>query len=339
MSVKGLLLLNLGSPDSPSRSDVKKYLDQFLMDKYVIDIPLLPRFLLVRGVITPFRAGKSAHAYRKIWTANGSPLTNFTRQFAQGVKESMPPGYDVRWAMRYGNPSIKSVVKDWKVDELLIVPLYPQYAESSSRTAFEEALKYASDVAPRVRVLKDFFVQREFVDTQAAQIAKEIPDFDPDHVLLSFHGLPEHHLSKIHNEHCRFNGTCCAAVTENNRYCYRAQAFATALALGEKLPFAKDKISVSFQSRLGRRPWIKPYTDLVINELAARGVKRVLVSCPSFVADCLETLEEVEIRLKEQFLGKGGKALKLVPALNAEPEWIDRFCAMIQRVPFEEVRP
>lgn len=335
MPAKGLLLINLGSPSTPNKNDVDRYLREFLCDAYVIDLPAGVRHALVHAVIAPLRAGKSAHAYRKIWTEEGSPLTFNTRRFAEGVREELRGEFEVRWAMRYGEPSLAQALKDWTPQELYIVPLYPQYAESSTRTALERALKHAR--AGQIHALKDFFVEQEFIEAQAKQISDEIQAFKPDEVLLSFHGLPEHHVSKLHPKHCFQNSACCEAISEKNRYCYRAQAMATARALREKLNFPSEKVHVSFQSRLGRRPWIKPYTDFFVSELAARGCKRLLVSCPSFVADCLETLEEVQLRLRDQFLAEGGEDLKLVPALNAEPHWIRNFSKMIRRIPFHAV--
>lgn len=337
MPVKGLLLLNLGSPQSPTRRDVKTYLDEFLMDPYVIDIPAVFRYPLVRGLITPFRAAKSAEAYQKIWTKNGSPLVYFTKTFAEKVRHELKGEWDVRWAMRYGQPSIKDTLKDWAVDELYIVALYPQYAESSTRSALEAAIQAARKMQMKAKIylLQDFHVAPEFITAQAKQIVAQMQSFRPDHLLLSFHGLPEHHMTKLHPTHCLENGACCEKVTASNRLCYRAQSIATAHALTRQLTFAADKISVSFQSRLGRRPWIRPYTDHVIEELAAKGKKRVLVSCPSFVADCLETLEEIEIRLKEQFIQAGGEALALVPAVNNEDHWSKGFAAMIRRPDLE----
>jgi ferrochelatase len=336
MSAKGLLLINLGSPRSPEKKDVAAYLRQFLTDRFVIDIPAVFRQLLVRGVIVPLRAANSAAAYKKIWTSQGSPLVTYTREFADAVARSLEENYDVRWAMRYGEPSLKQTLRGWNVDELYIVPLYPQYAESSTRTALDCAMKLV-DKTKKVYVLNDFHTQSEFVIAQAARIAALLPSFRPDHVLLSFHGLPEHHLTKLYPDHCLKTENCCAKVTDRNRDCYRAQAFATAAALCTRLPLPAGKTTVTFQSRLGRRPWIKPYTDHVVTELAKNGVKRLLVSCPSFVADCLETLEEVQIRLKEQFLSEGGEDLMLVPALNADADWVRAFSAMVQRVEWKGV--
>ncbi|MGZ3721775.1 MAG: ferrochelatase [Bdellovibrionales bacterium] len=333
MSAKGLLLINLGSPKAPTTKEVARYLREFLSDKFVIDIPAPMRYALVYGLITPFRAGKSAAAYRKIWTKEGSPLTVFTKDFAKKVTAQLKGEWDVRWGMRYGEHSLKEAVKNWQVDDLYIVPLYPQYAESSTRTAIDAAVKQIrkQKVAKRIFVLEDFHGEPEFIEAQTAQITKALETFTPDQLLLSFHGLPEHHVTKLHDNHCLVGGTCCDTVTERNRRCYRAQSFFTASAIRKRLTISANKVKVAFQSRLGSRPWIKPYSDIVVSEFAAKGVKKILVSCPSFVADCLETLEEVEIRMREQFIREGGSDLKLVPALNADDGWVRNFCKMVSR--------
>lgn len=329
MRRKGLLLINLGSPENPSPKAVGRYLRQFLSDPYVIDLPVWARFSLVNLLIVPFRAHKSAEAYQKIWTEKGSPLVQTTKSFSEKVATAMGAEWDVRWAMRYGQPSIKKTLADWHVDELYVVPLYPQYAQSSTQTAIDEVHAAAKHIG-KIKILKDFFHQPEFIEAQAKRIQHSVEKFNPDHVLLSFHGLPEHHLTKLHEPHCLKHNSCCEEVTEANRFCYRAQSVATAKALKKSLSLDEKKISYAFQSRLGRRPWIKPYTDVWVNELFAQGSKRILVSCPSFVADCLETLEEIELRLKDQFQALGGD-LQLVPALNDDDEWVSAFKRMILR--------
>jgi len=327
------LLITLGSPAEPTTSAVRSYLTEFLTDPLVIDIPAVARHLLVRGWIAPTRAPKSAAAYKKIWTAEGSPLIAFTQKFTDKVREQLAHRFDVRWAARYGSPSIRYHFENWDISELYVVPLYPQYASSSTKTALDEVRAgiKASGQAIKLRVLRDFFVEPEFIHSQSHQILNHAAEFKPDHYLLSFHGLPVHHLTKLHPERCQVTPACCEKVENANRWCYRAQSMATARTLVTALNLSAEKVTVAFQSRLGRRPWIQPYTDEVINELVEQGVRRLLVSCPSFVADCLETLEEIEIRLNEQFIERGGKELKLVPALNAEEFWIQDFCQMITR--------
>lgn len=299
----------------------------------MIDIPAVPRHLLVRGWISPTRAPKSAAAYRKIWRPDGSPLIVFTQQFTDKVRDQLAHRFDVRWAARYGSPSIRYHFKNWDIDELYIVPLYPQYATSSTLSALEEvraAIK-AEGLKLKLHVLRDFYMEPEFISSQSAQIRRHAEEFQPDHYLLSFHGLPLHHVQKLHPGHCQIARGCCEKVTAANRWCYRAQCMATARGLVGALNLSPGKVTVSFQSRLGRRPWIQPYTDEVIEHLVESGTRRLLVSCPSFIADCLETLEEVQMRLREQFIELGGEDLKLVPALNAEDEWVQEFCQMVTR--------
>ena len=325
---QGLLLINLGSPPEPTRGAVHRYLTQFLTDKYVIDLPWLWRQILVRGIIVPFRAGKSAHAYKSIWRPEGSPLTIYTRGFAERVAVEMGPEWEVRWAMRYGEPSVATTMKNWDVDSVKVIPLYPQYAESSTQTALDEVIA----LVPKTKTiyLQDFYERPEFLDAQAMIMQRHIDEFKPDGVLFSFHGLPEHHLNRLHPEHCHQNSNCCDHVGPANRLCYRAQCMATVRGLKDRLDFSRDKIHVGFQSRLGRRPWIKPYTDFVIGPLIKSGVRRLLVGCPSFVADCLETLEEIEMRLREQFIEEGGEELKLIPSLNLDANWVENFGRMVR---------
>ncbi len=328
-SNRGLLLINLGSPDAPATPEVRRYLQEFLNDPYVIDVPTPFRQLLVYGVIAPTRAAKSAEAYAKVWRREGSPLVHYTRSFADKVAAKLSENWDVRWGMRYGSPSLKDACADWDVSEVLIVPLYPQYAESSTRTAIEAARRA---LGPRLgtRVLEDFYAREEFLASQALVIQRELEAYRPDHLLLSFHGLPEHHLSKLHPAHCFQSPNCCDRMGPENSKCYRAQCVHTAGELKLRVRFPAEKITLSFQSRLGRRPWIKPYTDVVVDELARQGVRKLAVSCPSFVADCLETLEEVQMRLEEQFVSAGGESLKLIPALNDDEVWVRNFAELIE---------
>lgn len=328
---KGLLLINLGSPRSPEIPDVKEYLNEFLTDPYVIDLPTPIRQILVKGWIVPKRVANSAEAYKTIWTEAGSPLVNITRAFAEKVRRTMDGEFDVRWAMRYGAPTLQETIESWDIDELWIVPLYPQFADSSTTTALEEAIQHVP-VGLKVKIIKDFYVHPAFIHSQVRRIQTHLDQFRPQQLLLSFHGLPEHHMRKRHPEHCLKDPGCCETVGEHNRYCYRAQCLATARAITADLNFPRVNVSVSFQSRLGRRPWIKPYTDYVITALAQQGIKTVSVACPSFTADCLETLEEIQIRLREQFIAAGGEQLWLIPALNDDEYWVSNFCKMVQEM-------
>lgn len=326
MSKKGLLLLNLGSPEAPEPQAVRQYLNEFLTDPYVIDLPWGFRHILVKRFISPGRSVTTAAAYQKIWLEEGSPLVLFTRNFAAKVQKLVDS--EVRWGMRYGTHAVREVLRAWEPEELVLVPLYPQYAESSTRTGIEEVRKYLSKKT-RLKVVRDFFDAPEFIDSEAELIQEHLDEFKPDRLLLSFHGLPEHHLRKLHPKHCSMNEDCCSSVTHANRDCYRAQCFQTAKLIKSKLAFERDKISIGFQSRLGNKPWIRPFTDHIVNELAADGCRRLSVACPSFIADCLETLEEIQVRLKEQFLAAGGLDLKLIPALNDDDRWASNFVKML----------
>lgn len=330
MARKALLLINLGSPQSPDPADVREYLNEFLTDPYVIDLPTPLRQILVRAFISPKRSITTGEAYEKIWTPRGSPLIDITDRFAAKVADRLGDGWEVRWGMRYGEPSLQEVCENWDVNELLLFPLYPQFAESSTRTALEEAIQYVPGRA-KISMVKDFFADEEYIESEVHQIQRHLNRIQPDHLLLSFHGLPEHHMKKLHPKHCFKDHGCCEKVDENNRFCYRAQCISTARAISSRVTLERSKITVGFQSRLGRRPWLQPYTDYVVTALAKSGVKRLAVACPSFVADNLETLEEVQVRLREQFLTEGGRELQLIPSLNTEDFWVNNFCKLVNK--------
>lgn len=315
----GVLLLNLGTPDQPEPRAVARYLREFLMDPYVVDIPWPARAALVYGVIAPFRAPKSAHAYQAIWDAeHGSPLKHYHLSLCAQVAAKLPEAPVVA-AMRYGEPSLSRAfaeLKSKQVDEVLLFPLYPQYAYASTVSSIEAAKRFGL----RLRVIEDFYVHPEFLAAQEAVGLEALAGQKFDHYLMSFHGVPERQIKKVSGPQCLETSDCCAQITERNRYCYRAQCFATAGAIAQKLNLAP--YSVSFQSRLGRTPWIQPYTDFEYERLVKQGVKRLAVFCPSFVADCLETLEEIQIRGREQFRSLGGEELMLIPSLNSHPRWV-----------------
>lgn len=330
----GWLLVNLGSPEHPTTPAVRRYLRQFLMDKHVIDLHWSVRSVLVHGWIAPKRAPKSAHAYRAIWTDEGSPLLLHSRNLLKKIKEERPD-VAIEMGMRYGRPSLRSALdrlRERKIDSLKVVPMYPQFAKSSSLTGMEAVLNELKRMnwTVETQFLQDFFEHPAWIRNLAQNIVIENQNFNADFLLMSYHGLPEHHMHELDKtkKHCLTSG-CCEVIAPVNRRCYRAQCYATSRALLRQLGWPSAQQQVSFQSRLGRRPWIKPYSDHVIVELAKRGVKRVLVTCPSFVADCLETLEEVAIRMKSDFLAAGGEDLRLVPALNDQAKWIADFAEML----------
>ncbi|MDP2310162.1 MAG: ferrochelatase [Pseudomonadota bacterium] len=315
-----MLLINLGTPDAPETAEVRRYLGQFLMDARVIDIPTPARWILVNLLITPTRAPKSAKAYRAIWRKDGSPLLVYSRALSAAVEKEL--GQPVTLAMRYGNPSIEAALEALgEVDRLVVVPLYPQYASSSTGTALEALFAALSRRAfvPPVSVMPPFFDDPGFLDAQAA-LARPLVD-GADHVLFSYHSLPERHIRDA-SPGCELTTRCC--LPPSGRVppsCYRAQCLATTRGLVSRLGLAEGAFSESFQSRLGREEWLKPTTDKVVPELARRGVKRLAVLCPSFVADCLETLEEIGVRARDEFLAAGGEELRLVPCVNDDPTW------------------
>jgi ferrochelatase len=326
----GLLLVNLGTPDAADTRSVRRYLREFLSDPRVIDIAWLWRKLLVEVLILPFRPAQSAEAYRKIWTERGSPLLFHSRDLAGKVAAAAGPDVVVELAMRYQRPSIGSALERLRragVDEITVFPLFPQYASSSTGSALERVFLEAGRLwnVPSIRVVPPFYGHAAFIDAFAAVARPHLDAFRPDHVLFSFHGLPERQIVKSDESggaHCLRSADCCERPTDANRMCYRHQCFVTMGALAARLGLEAGRFEIGFQSRLGRSPWIRPYTDLLVRDLAAKGVKRLAVLCPAFVADCLETLEEIGMRAREDFRAHGGEDLLLVPSLNSHDAWV-----------------
>jgi protoporphyrin/coproporphyrin ferrochelatase len=323
---KGILLVNLGSPDSTAVSDVRKYLREFLMDGRVIDAPWPIRFCIVHFTILPSRPKESAHAYEKIWTPQGSPLVVTSRN----VQEALRPRLDapVELAMRYQNPSIESAIRKLaasKVDDLFLIPLFPHYAMSSYESAVERVKEVAARIAPQMKVTVQppYFDAPDYIE---ALVASAQPSLEGgyDHLLFSFHGIPERHLKKSDptRGHCLANGNCCDVPSLAHATCYRAQCFKTVAAFVAKANVPPGKYSVSFQSRLGKDPWLKPYTDFEFVEFPKRGIEKLLVICPAFVSDCLETVEEISMRGRETFLNAGGREFAQIPCMNEHPLWI-----------------
>ncbi len=335
----GVLLVNLGTPDRPDVPAVRRYLAEFLSDPRVLDMAPLGRALLLYGVILPFRPKRSARAYRKVWDAErGSPLLFHSQDLAARLQETLGQGYAVRLAMRYGQPDLPTAIDALEAagcKRVVVVPLYPQSASSSTGSTLDRVyeLVQGRPVPPAVSVLPDFYDAPGFIGPQAALARPLLEALQPDHVLMSFHGVPERQVrfTDYSGTHCLADKACCDVMGEANRSCYRAQSFATARALAAALDLPDGAWSVSFQSRLGRIPWIKPYTDHRVPELAKQGVKRLLVLCPSFTADCLETLEEIGLGIKAEFeaLVPGGE-LRLVPCVNADPRWVEGLAAMVR---------
>jgi ferrochelatase len=332
---RAILLMNLGSPESTEVKDVRKYLNQFLMDSRVIDLPLVPRALLVRGIIVPFRAPKSAEAYKTIWTKEGSPLIVFTKQLQQALQQQVEE--PVAIAMRYGNPSPKNAYDELLqqhpgLDEVILVPLYPHYAMSSYETAVEYAKEqHANKGYPfTLTVIKPFYNQPDYINALADNIGSHLTD-DYDHILFSYHGIPERHIRKSDTTgcHCLQVNNCCDTASVAHATCYRHQVFATTKLVTEKLNIPKEKYSISFQSRLGKG-WLQPFTDIRLEEMPAEGIKKLLVVCPAFVSDCLETLEEIEERGKESFLKAGGESYHMIPCLNTHPLWVKALAGWVR---------
>lgn len=325
----GVLLLNLGTPDSPKVGDVRRYLTQFLNDPRVIDIPWLPRKLLVNGIIVPFRAPKSAKIYKELWDRSGgeSPLLTYGNELMSKMQAGFPEDM-VRFhlAMRYGNPSMPDVLKEIykrRYDELIIVPLYPHYASATNGSTVEEVFRIMKNwyVMPEIRITGQFYYRDEFIFSFAENARKF--DLDSyDHFLFSYHGLPERQVDKVYDEGLCKDKHCETEVNAENKMCYKATCFETTRRLVAELGLPEDKVTTAFQSRLDKK-WIEPFSDKVVEELAKSGAKRILVFSPAFVADCLETLIEIEDEYLEIFHEHGGKDLHLVPSLNAEDHWVE----------------
>jgi ferrochelatase len=337
----GLLLINLGTPDEPTTGAVRRYLREFLNDPRVLDMNAVGRTLLLEAVILPTRPKKSAHAYQQIWDATrGSPLLFHGQDLVREVAARLGDGWHVELGMRYGTPPIAAAFERLlaaEVERIVVLPLYPQYASSSTGSTLAHLYTLAAkrNNVPPLAVVPPFFADEGFLAAATAVAAPRLAELAPEHVVFSFHGLPEHHMrdGDPSGSHCLASDRCCDAVAGPSRDCYRAQCFATARALAgpARLALADGTWTVTFQSRLTRVPWIKPYTDVVLPELAKRGIKKVAVLCPAFVADCLETLEEIGIRAAAQWKADGGDTLTLVPSLNATPPWADAVAAMARR--------
>jgi ferrochelatase len=336
----GLLLVNLGTPRAPTTGAVRRYLREFLGDPRVIDLPGPLRWLLVNAIIAPFRAPKSAALYRNIWSTDGSPLLVHGVALRDALRERLGGDWRVELGMRYGEPSLGDAFAALVAHgcaRIVVLPLYPQYASSTTGSTLERvfAIAGAQGNVPAIETIGAFYDDPGFIEAQAALARPRLASFRPDHVLLSYHGLPERHVRRADpsDRHCLVKDGCCDAIGPANRDCYRAHCFATSRALARVLGLEPQRWSTSFQSRLGRTPWIRPYTDEIVADLARRGVKRLAVLCPSFVADCLETLEEIGLRLRERWQELGGEAFELVPCVNASPPWIDAVVALVAKGP------
>ena len=337
MSKRAVLLVNLGSPDSTAVPDVRRYLREFLGDKRVIDVK--PRWLawfLVNVIITPLRAPKSAHAYEQVWTKDGSPLVNTSKSVRDKLAAKLGANTPVYLAMRYGNPSIASVIEKIVADgieEILLFPQYPHYAMSSWETVVVEVYEQARRLAPKLKIecVQPFYQDADYIEALHAVTAPYLQQ-PHDFLLFSYHGVPERHMRKADTSHahCLTVPDCCSTCSPVQGLCYRAQILATTRALVARAGIAADKHSVSFQSRLAGEPWLTPYTDKVLVDLPKAGTKRLLVICPAFVADCLETIEEISGEGKEIFQGAGGESFVQIPCLNDQPPYIEFLAKKVQ---------
>ena len=328
--------MNLGSPDSTKVSDVRRYLNQFLMDERVIDVPYIIRTFLVKGIIVPFRAPKSAEAYKTIWTKEGSPLIVGTKELQRALQSLIDEPVEI--GMRYGNPSVEDgfnalLKRNPSMEEVIALPLYPHYAMSSYETAVENAKDiYKKKKYPfNLSFIKPFYSEKDYLNALAENI-KPFVSQPYDQILFSYHGVPERHIRKsdVTGNHCLQKENCCEVASTAHAHCYRHQVFTTTKKVTEILNISKDKYSVSFQSRLGKG-WLTPFTDIRLQELPGEGVKKLLIVCPAFVSDCLETLEEIEIRGREIFMKAGGESFAMIPCLNVNPLWVEAIAKYVSK--------
>jgi ferrochelatase len=337
MPTRAVLLVNLGSPASTSVPDVRRYLREFLGDERVLDLPAPARWALLEGIILRTRPKKSAHAYEQIWTKEGSPLITTSKSVQTKLAVQLGAGAPVYLAMRYGQPSIASVVSQIAADgieEVLLFPQYPHYAMSSWETVVVKVYEEAAKLAPQLKVAcaQPFYADADYIEALHAVAAPYLAQ-PHDFVLFSFHGIPERHLRKADSSHghCTIVKDCCTTCSPVHATCYRAQCLATMRALVARAGIPAGKHSVSFQSRLAGEPWLKPFTDHELVRLAQEGRARLLILCPAFVSDCLETLEEISVEGKETFLGAGGKSFAQIPCLNDHPAYIEFLANRVQR--------
>ena len=339
MSKKGVLLVNLGTPDSAATADVRKYLNEFLMDGRVIDIPVVKRALLVRGIIVPFRAPKSAKLYREIWSdKTGSPLLHYSLKQQQLLQQSLGDEYMVELAMRYQSPNIESALERLKkalVNEIKVICMFPQYASASTGSVVEKVMKLVGQwpTIPNISFITSFHDNPLMIEAFADNARKHQPE-KYDHILFSFHGLPQRQLINCDHTggYCLKSADCCQTLNDTNKFCYSAQSYHTAKLIAANMGLSKDQYTVCFQSRLGSDPWVQPYTSQVVAQLADEGKKKLLVFCPAFVADCLETVYEVSVEYHEEFKAKGGEHVQLVESLNDHPKFIEALVGMVKNI-------
>lgn len=329
----GILLVNLGTPDAPTRSAVYRYLKQFLSDPRVIDVWQV-RNIVVPFIILPIRSGASAKEYKKLWTDEGSPLKVYGYRLAEGVQKLLGEAYQVELAMRYQNPSIESAIKkmmDNRVDRIVVLPLFPQYASASTGSVQEEVSRVLTKYwnIPDLKIIDKFYDYDPMIEVFAERGRQHNPA-EYDHILFSYHGLPERQITKGDDcGHC-FKEGCCETISDKNQRCYKAHCTATTKAIAKKLGLKKEQYTICFQSRLGRDPWVQPYTSDILEAYAKKGMKKILVFCPAFVSDCLETTVEISMEYQELFEEHGGEHLQLVESLNDHPKWIEAVSELVK---------
>ena len=331
----GVLLVNLGTPDAPTRGAVYRYLKEFLLDRRVIDYNWFARNLLVRGIIAPFRSGSSAKLYKELWTENGSPLKYYGEIVEAGVQKELGDEYIVRLAMRYQSPSIASQLEyllNEQVREIVVFPMFPQYASATTGSVHDEIMRLLrkKDTIPNIRFINSYYDYDPIVEIFADN-AKAFDLDGYDHIIFSYHGLPQRQLRKADTcGHCLKAENCCSTIDIKNQFCYSAQCHATTKAIVEKLGLREEQYTTAFQSRLGPEAWAQPYTSTIIEEEAEKGAKRLLVFSPAFVSDCLETIVEIGTEYQEEFEEMGGEKVDLVPSLNDDPRWITAVSTLVK---------
>mgnify|MGYP001070311902 FL=1 len=329
MKKTGVLLIQLGTPDSPKVGDVRKYLTEFLNDPRVIDVPWLARKLLVNGIIVPFRAPKSAKIYKELWDLSDgvSPLLTHTESKTELLQERLKgENVTVHFAMRYQNPSMDKVLDEMRrenYEKIIIIPLFPQYASASGGSAIDKAMKIIRKwwVIPEISIVSEFYEHEAYIDA-IVERSKEFNIADYDRVMFSYHGLPDRHVDKVYDTGLCEDQPCETEINEENKFCYKAECYATTRLIAEKIGLKEGDYTVAFQSRLDKK-WLKPFSDKVIEEWAHEGAKKILVFSPAFVADCLETLIEIGVEYQEDFEKIGGEKVQLVPSTNDHPRFID----------------
>ncbi len=333
MKKTGVLLVNLGTPKSPSTKDVRNYLFQFLNDKRVIDLPWIIRKILVNLIIVPFRAPKSAKIYKELWTEKGSPIIYHTKNLTEKLNKSLGKQYYIQYAMRYKNPSIKEVLKKLQqknLNQIIIIPLFPQFASATNGSVIEEVMKHIKKwwVIPEISFISQFYNEKLFLDAFADKAKKYKLD-DYDQIIFSFHGLPERHVDKVYENSLCQDNNCEKGITDLNKFCYKATCYETAKQIAKRLKIKKSDFVVSFQSRLDNK-WLRPFSDEIIKSQGKKGGKKILCFSPSFVADCLETIIEIGDEYQEIFAEYGGEKVQLVESLNDSDLWVECLKKMIK---------